>query len=135
MRMLQRFWVQSVRVFVLVAATLAAGRVLAAPGEPIKAPELAARIEAGKAPVILDVRSTDEFAKGHIPGAVNVPFNKLADELAGLKLPTSDEIVVHCEHGGRAAKAEAVLREAGYTNARDLTGHMDEWRSGGFPVK
>jgi len=60
---------------------------------------------------------------------------ELADRLSSLELPLDEEIVVHCEAGGRASMAEAVLREAGYTNVRDLTGHMRAWRDGGYPVR
>jgi rhodanese-related sulfurtransferase len=101
----------------------------------IEPSDLAARIAAGTAPVILDVRTPDEFAAGHIPGAVNAPLSELADRLVGLKLSPTQEIVVHCQHSGRAAKAESMLLKSGYTNVRDLTGHMEAWRTGGYPLK
>ncbi len=97
--------------------------------------ELADRISAEAAPFILDVRTAEEFASGHIPGAVNVPHTELADRLSALELPLGGEIVVHCEGGGRAGEAESILRDSGYTNVRDLTGHMRAWRDGGFPVR
>lgn len=97
--------------------------------------ELASRISSGSAPVILDVRTPEEFAAGHIPGARNVPVQDLPHQLASLNLSPSQEIVVHCEKGGRAATAESLLRDKGYTNVRDLTGHMSTWRADKLPVE
>ena len=76
----------------------------------IEPSELADRISAEAAPFILDVRTAEEFASGHIPGAVNVPHTELADRLSTLELPLGGEIVVHCEGGGRAGEAESILR-------------------------
>jgi rhodanese-related sulfurtransferase len=118
----------------LVAIAACARERAGAPG-PIAPAELAARISSGSAPVILDVRTPEEFAAGHIPGARNVPVQELGDRLASLNLSPSQEIVVHCEKGGRAASAESILRDSGYTNVRDLSGHMSSWRAGNFPVE
>ena len=96
---------------------------------------LAARIEAGSAPTILDVRTPEEFAAGHVPGAVNVPHDQLADRLAGLGLDPAAEVVVHCESGKRAMAAEAVLTEAGFEKVVDLDGHMKGWRAAGLPTE
>ena len=102
---------------------------------PIAAAELAARIEAGSAPLILDVRTPEEFAAGHIPGAVNIPHDQLASRLAELEAEESAEIVVHCQAGGRARSAGAVLTDAGYLRVRDLDGHMAGWRRAGLPTE
>jgi len=107
----------------------------AGPGTSIDPSELAGRIASGTAPVILDVRSPEAFAAGHIPGAVNVPLGEFANRLVGLELSPTQEIVVLCQRGGRAAKAESVLRDSGYTSVRDLKGHMAAWRAGGYPLK
>jgi phage shock protein E len=97
--------------------------------------ELLTRLEDGSIPVILDVRSAEEYAAGHIPGAMNVPHNLLAEQLSSLNLSTSDEVVVYCEVGGRAGLAETVLREASHSNVRDLEGHMKAWRAAGHPME
>lgn len=119
----------------LVAAVPSCGGEEAAPESSIQPSELAARISSESAPVILDVRTADEFASGHIPGAVNVPQDELAERLAALDLAPASEIVVHCERGRRAAAARSLLRESGYTNVRDLSGHMEAWRAGGYPLE
>jgi len=97
--------------------------------------ELAKLIQAGKAPLILDVRSPKEYAEGHIPGSVNIPYDQLADHLSELHAAKTDEIVVHCASGYRAGKAEKVLHEAGYSDVRDLDGHMNGWKAGGYPIE
>ena len=97
--------------------------------------DLAARIRDGRAPLVLDVRSAKEFQAGHIPGAVNIPIDELPSRLGEIKAAKSDEVVVHCEGGGRAAKAEALLVQSGYTDVVDLAGHMKGWREAGLPVE
>jgi len=96
--------------------------------------ELAGRMESGDAPLVLDVRTPEEFAAGHIPGARNIPHDQLAtrlDEVAGQR---DVEVVVHCQSGRRAGMAEEVLQEAGFRNLRDLEGHWQAWQQGGYPV-
>jgi len=95
--------------------------------------ELAERIGSGSVPVILDVRSPAEFAQGHIPGAVNIPHTKLSSQLGELEDSKSAEIVVYCQSGRRAGLAAEILREAGFSQLRDLSGHMTAWRAGEFP--
>lgn len=120
---------------VLCVATGAVAADDEATGTPIPAEELAARIASGDAPLILDVRTPGEFADGHLPGARNLPHDTLADRLNALGVAKSDEIVVHCHSGRRAEVAESILREAGYTNVRDLTGHWQEWKRAGLPTE
>jgi rhodanese-related sulfurtransferase len=75
--------------------------------------ELARRIEAGDAPLVLDVRTVQEFRDGHIPGAVNVPVHELASRIDEIAEYREQEVVVHCRSGRRARNADAVLEEAG----------------------
>jgi phage shock protein E len=96
---------------------------------------LADEIRDGTAPLILDVRSAAEYQSGHIPGSVNIPHDQLATRLSELGISKSAEVVVHCEGGGRASKAEAILVASGYTRVVDLEGHMKGWRESGLPVE
>lgn len=126
------------RRFALLAAVLLLFACNGPGGEgaavaPIAADQLAERIAAGSPPVVLDVRSREEFARGHIPGAVNIPHDELAGRLAEIPGDPSQEIVVHCQSGRRAGMAENVLREHGYTNVRDLTGQWQGWQAAGLP--
>ena len=102
------------------------------PGAQVAAPDLAARIESGSAPLVLDVRTREEFAAGHIPGAVNIPHDALADRLDELQTAPADEIIVYCQSGRRAGIAERTLREQGYSNVRDLSGHWAGWAAAGL---
>lgn len=104
-----------------------------APGV-ITSAELVARLEEEDAPVILDVRSPEEYEEGHIPGAINIPYDLMAENLASLESQRDDEIVVYCRTGRRAEIAEGVLREAGFEKVRDLEGHMKAWGEAELPV-
>lgn len=95
--------------------------------------DLLARVEGGKAPVLLDVRSPGEFAAGHIPGAMNIPVDELAARIGDIPASSSDDIVVYCESGRRAAAAQKTLIAAGFTSIFDLTGHMRAWRQMDLP--
>jgi rhodanese-related sulfurtransferase len=101
--------------------------------QTITADELAGRIAAGTAPVILDVRSAREFARGHIPGAIHIPFWRIGSRIDRIPAKTGDEVVVYCGHGPRAAWAEAALRRRGYRRVIDLTGHWAGWTVAGLP--
>lgn len=83
--------------------------------------------------IILDVRNPDEFAQGHISGALNIPLPELPQRQAELK--TYGRIYIHCKRGGRAKTALGVLAGAGFTNlvCIDDAG-MDHWIESGFPV-
>lgn len=75
--------------------------------------------------VILDVRSADEFAAGHIEGAMVLPDVDI-QALAGEKLPDMDAtILVYCRSGVRSAKASNALIEMGYQNVYDFGGIQD----------
>lgn len=101
----------------------------------IGADELMSRIEAETAPTILDVRTPEEFAAGHVPGAINIPYTELEERYSELELESSDELVVYCQSGRRAAIAEAALSELGFTNVRDLDGHIAAWKQAERPLE
>lgn len=101
----------------------------------IGADELMSRIEAETAPTILDVRTPEEFAAGHVPGAINIPYTELEERYSELELESSDELVVYCQSGRRAAIAEAALSELGFTNVWDLDGHIAAWKQAERPLE
>ena len=90
------------------------------------------RIERGEAVTILDVRSPAEFAAGHLPGAVNVPFTRALAGSYDLHAQKSQPVVVYCGHGPRAWLAGEALRWRGYTRVTYLRGHMAAWRRAGL---
>ncbi|MGI9341270.1 MAG: rhodanese-like domain-containing protein [Gammaproteobacteria bacterium] len=120
----------------LVAAVIVVAGCRADPGiDTISVSELAAQIGAASAPVILDVRTAREFDAGHVPGAINVPHTEIPDRIEEISAFKNSEVVVYCGSGKRAAMAEADLLAAGFSNIRDLEGHMLEWNAGGFPLQ
>jgi len=93
--------------------------------------QLKARIDAGTAPVILDVREPAEAAICCISGARLIPLGELPRRLAELAqlsgVSPADEIVVYCKAGGRSARAVALLRAGGFVGAVNLTGGILSW--------
>jgi rhodanese-related sulfurtransferase/DNA-binding transcriptional ArsR family regulator len=100
--------------------------------EPISRQELIKRSRAGTV-TILDVRPEDEFALGHVPGAVNVPLRTLEASLA--QFDPALEIVAYCRGPYCVLSYEAVaaLRARGF-KARRLEDGLPEWRAAGLPV-
>ena len=104
-------------------------------GASISSADLAVRIRGGAAPFILDVRTAKEYQAGHIPGSVNISHDQLSERLSELGISKTEEMVVYCESGRRAALAEKVLAESGYARVRDLEGHMKGWRKFELPTE
>lgn len=82
-------------------------------------------LEAGGAPLLLDVREPWEFDIAHLEGSTLVPLGELAGRLG--QLERTDGIVTVCHHGMRAATAAALLRRAGFSRVRTLAGGVDAW--------
>ncbi len=102
----------------------------------ISADRLAYRIRAGSPPLVLDIRKREDFARGHIPGAINIPLEELATRLTELPPAKSDEIVIVQFNVGRTVlKAEAILRGSGYSNVRALTGGLRKWKAAKLPTE
>jgi rhodanese-related sulfurtransferase len=95
-------------------------------------PELLAAIEAGTAPTILDVRSRGEFAQGHVPGAIHMPFQQVSRRAGEIPSSPDDPLVVYCGHGPRAWIAARFLRARGFRAVSYLTGHWSAWRRAGL---
>jgi rhodanese-related sulfurtransferase len=75
--------------------------------------------------IILDVRRPDEFADGHIPGAINLPNENIGkDEIS--KLPDKNQLIlVYCRSGRRSKEASSKLVELGYSNIVEFGGILD----------
>ncbi|MBK6348379.1 MAG: rhodanese-like domain-containing protein [Steroidobacteraceae bacterium] len=82
--------------------------------------------------LVLDVRTPQEYAEGHVPGAVNVPYDQLASRLA--QVPKDKDVVLYCKSGRRAGIAADVLAANGYTRLSHLEGDMPAWIEKGRPV-
>jgi phage shock protein E len=95
---------------------------------PVQPAELSAVLAGADAPLLLDVRTPEEFAQGHVPGATLVPVQELEARLGELDAYKARGVVAYCEVGGRAGKAAELLRAHGFTNVRLLDGSMKRWR-------
>ena len=84
--------------------------------------------------LVLDVRSAEEFASGHVPRAVNIPHSELATRLSELPESRNAPVIVYCESGKRAGMAADVLLDAGYGRVLHLAGDMKGWREAGRPT-
>lgn len=73
-------------------------------------------------PTVLDVRSEEEWNKGHIEWATHLPLEKVAEEAEQILPNKADLIITCCAVGGRAPEAVKILQEKGYTNVKSLSG-------------
>lgn len=101
--------------------------------EPLPVDELLSRARQGLV-TVLDVRPPEEFAAGHVPGAVNIPLSQLEQQLTDL--PRDTEVVAYCRgpYCVLAFDAVARLRQEGY-QARRLQDGFPEWKQAGMPVE
>jgi phage shock protein E len=138
---------------ILFAATLLAGTALgdepasvpapqaappasaAQPGVPLVSQDalLARQAKHDPALFLLDVRTPEEFAAGHVPGAVNIPHDQV-DARVG-EVPKDKDVVLYCRSGHRASLAATVLAKNGYTRLSHLEGDMNGWVEKGRPVE
>ena len=95
---------------------------------------LKAKLDAGEAIFLLDVRQPNEFAAGRIEGAVNVPVREVPKAIDKIPSDKSAPIVVVCASGIRAAYVVMALNFKGYTDVKDLVGGMAGWEKAGYPV-
>lgn len=88
------------------------------------------------ADVLLDVREADEYAAGHLPGAVHISRGMLEFKLSGTPalLPRDLRIVLYCKTSGRGALSAVALQEMGYLNVQSIAGGYDAWAADGKPV-
>ena len=101
--------------------------------EPIPAKELLERAQLGLV-TVLDVRPPEEYAAGHLPGAINIAADSLAGHLK--RLPKGREVIAYCRgpYCLLSVDAVALLRQKGY-KARRLEDGFPEWKASGLPVQ
>lgn len=88
------------------------------------------------ADILLDVREADEYAAGHIPGAIHISRGMLEFKLSNTpELSARDlKVVLYCKTSGRAALAACALAEMGYREVQSIAGGFDAWAAAGNPV-
>ena len=99
--------------------TVACHGAPAEPGETVT-PEILVAIESQA--LIVDVRTPEEFAAGHYPGAINIPHETILDGLNQLGVTADTAVILYCRSGNRSGQAEQVLQEKGFTEARNAGG-------------
>ena len=85
--------------------------------------------------VVIDVCTTDEYAKSHIVGAKNVPLDKLDAELVNSVKNKQLPVVLVCASGARSNRAVATAKKLGFERVYSLTGGMGAWRDANLPVE
>lgn len=121
----------TLRVLICLAMLLAAAPAAASRPDvaPAAVAELARRDDA---PLVLDVRTPEEYAAGHVPGAILIPHDQLAGRLA--ELDRDRWVLVYCRSGRRADAAQSVLERAGF-EVRQIEGSWLRWEAEGHPVE
>lgn len=94
--------------------------------EQVSTSEAVALMESETGYIILDVRTAEEYAQGHIPEAVNVPVETIGDEEIGALPDKNQLILVYCRSGNRSKTAAAKLVKKGYTNIVEFGG-INTW--------
>lgn len=79
-----------------------------------------------KSAIILDVRTSAEYAAGHIPGAKLIPLDELPKRIN--EVPTDTKVYVICRSGNRSSQAVGLLREKGYSNTYNILNGMNAWK-------
>lgn len=84
--------------------------------------------------IILDVRTPEEFASGHIEGALNIDFNggDFANEIT--RLNPSENYAIYCRSGSRSGQAASIMHKAGFHDVSNLNGGVIDWTNAGLPL-
>lgn len=84
--------------------------------------------------LLIDARTAEEFAEGHVPGAINVPINDLGEFMRNRDAANSRLFITMCGSTGRGEKAAALLSSLGVKDAAVLDGGLKAWKEAGHPV-
>ena len=103
--------------------------------DPAQAAALLAKADEKTKPVVLDIRTAEEFAEGHIDGARNINFSAADFEARITKLDRNAPFLVHCRSGGRSGKSLAIFKKLGFKNIYHLEGGILAWKEAGKPLK
>lgn len=124
-------------IFLIAIAVLSGGALIAHTwqrvGAKVTALQATQLINQGKT-LVLDVRSAEDFAAGHIRDAKNIPFKELKGRVAELEKFKARPVVVVCNKGLQSTKAASLLKKEGFEEAVSLLGGMDEWQSQSLPL-
>jgi len=100
----------------------------------ISAPDVKTKQDGADEFIVLDVRESEEFRQGHIPGAVHVPRGFLEMKIEAVAASRDTPLTVYCAGGVRSLLACETLKNMGYTNLESMAGGFGKWRDEGLPV-
>jgi rhodanese-related sulfurtransferase len=103
----------------LLAPALAAAQAAAAGVKPGRVDGATAKSLAAAGAKVVDVRTAEEFASGHVPGAINIPYDQIARRASEIG-PPSTPVVLYCRTGRRSGIAVEALQKAGYEKLYDF---------------
>jgi rhodanese-related sulfurtransferase len=107
----------------------------------ITSDKLYERINSGHPPLLIDIRTAEDFngirasKYGHIPDARNIDIMELESHFEELEPYKEKEIVTMCSGGGLSLAAVEILMDAGFTDAKSLKGGTDRWHKKGYPTE
>jgi len=101
----------------------------------VEADQAAKLLQENKKIVVLDVRTPEEFAAGHIAGATNLDFRNPDFEKKLSALDKSKSYLVHCAAGGRSAKTRELMKKQQFQSIYHLEGGLKAWEKAGKPVE
>ena len=101
----------------------------------VSAADVKAAIDKKEKAIYLDVRDPNEFAAGHLPGAINVSRGTLEFQVWSKIADPNSKIYVYCKTAGRSALATKTLDDLGYKNAVLMDAQFEDWIKAGYPVE
>ena len=124
--------------YLILLAVVSGGLLLVpalkgATGGSLQPNDAVAKINREKA-VVIDVREPEEYVKGHLTNAKNIPLSQLDERLPQVIKNKALPVIMVCEKGARAARAQQQAKKLGYDKAEALAGGMKAWREAGLPV-
>jgi len=108
--------------------------LVSANSQQIEPQALLKLIDEQRAPLLLDVRTSQEYQQGHIASAINISHDLLAENSILIDAYKEQEIIIYCRSGIRAQHAYQTLQEKGFTQLRMLKGHMNLWQQRQYPL-
>ena len=103
-------------------------------GETATPKEFQAKLAEQPNGVVLDVRTPEEYAAGHLKAARNLNFYDDDFQAKLNALPKESTYFVYCKSGGRSGRTYAMMKEAGFQKVYDLQGGITQWQAEGLPV-
>ena len=92
------------------------------------------RVDAGEKMFVVDVREDNEWANGHLPGAIHLGKGVIERDIEARVPDTSAKIILYCGGGFRSALSADNLQKMGYTNVISMDGGIRDWREKGYPL-